>query len=292
MFPQPKPPAEHAVLAGLIERVLRWKSGPLRVPDLAEATGFSRFHLTRRFHLATGETLEGFLRRVRLERAAYWLRTGRGSVLEIATESGYRSPEAFARAFRGAFGMKPTAFRRRTDISWHLESPAKLHWNEHWVDEVTPIVESDVLYFPVRTAIVWRVVGNYAHLSDGWARFAERFEGQIPEGATFISIYLDNMWTHPNMETMRADIGWLADPMAGVVTVPKGMRRLCLAAGRYAVSRRFVERTERNDAWSYMSGKWAVDCTKNPLPSYDEYAAWPLPFEQVRTRLLVGLNAL
>ena len=39
----------HEVLAGLISHVLRCREGLIRVPDLAQQTGFSRFHLARLF---------------------------------------------------------------------------------------------------------------------------------------------------------------------------------------------------------------------------------------------------
>jgi hypothetical protein len=72
---------------------------------------------------------------------------------------------------------------------------------------------------------------------------------------------------------------------------PKGMRRIVIPRGLYATSR-FVERGERNDAWSAMCGRYAGGIRNRPeLLAYDEYAAWPLPFEEVRTRILVGIAA-
>ncbi|AIE85193.1 helix-turn-helix domain-containing protein [Fimbriimonas ginsengisoli] len=277
----------HQLLADLIEHVLRCRQGPIRVPELAEFAGFSRFHLTRLFRQVTEETLEDFLRRIRLERAAYALHHSEALVFEISSECGYRSPEAFSRAFRSAFGVLPTEFRRLTEMSWMLPSPSDLHWNQHWADEDVQFVETDIRYIPVRVAAVWRVVGNYARLADGWQRFQEQFGDRIPVDATFITVYLDNMWTHPTAGTMRADIGWILNPGA---EPPPGMRRFEIHAGPYAVTRRYLARTERNDAWSYLCGRFSQEpAVRRSLVSYDEYRAWPLPFGEVETRILIGL---
>src|SRR6476646_8814202 len=90
----------HELLADLIEHVLRTTNGLVRVPDLARETGFSRFHLTRLFKEVTNEPLEGFIRRIRLERAAFMILHSARSIEEIAGECGYYSSEAFSRAFK------------------------------------------------------------------------------------------------------------------------------------------------------------------------------------------------
>jgi AraC family transcriptional regulator len=273
----------HKILAGVIEDVLRCHSGPIRVPELAESAGFSRFHLGRLFHATTEETLEQFLRRIRLERAAYALTTTNQGVLDISIDSGYRSPEAFSRAFRQAFGRLPSAHRRES-TEWMLPSPSDLHWNADWIEEERkPLNLSEkVTDYPARYAIVWRAVGSYSKLSESWERLQIAYAGEIAATATFITVYLDNMWTHPVSSTMRAEIGWLCGPNA---VPPKGMRRISIPAGAYLATR-FVGRTERNDAWSYMSGKYAN--RRRQIVCYDEYGQWPLPFEKVTTRIIIG----
>src|SRR5262245_59043549 len=121
----------HDLLADLIERVLRTRTGLIRVPELAQEMGFSRFHLARLFHEVTRETLEGFVRRIRLERAAFLLLNSNANIDQVATDCGYRNAEAFSRAFKGAFGVPPSRFRAEQN-SWKLPSPSDLHWNEHW----------------------------------------------------------------------------------------------------------------------------------------------------------------
>jgi AraC family transcriptional regulator len=277
-------PYYHKILAGVIDEVLRCHSGPIRVPELAVSAGFSRFHLARLFHETTEETLEQFLRRIRLERAAHTLISTDQSVLGISIDGGYRSPEAFSRAFRQAFGQLPSIHRRESK-QWMLPSPSDLHWNADWVESERPSMdlEERVVELPARYACVWRAVGSYSKLAESWERLEIAYSGQIPENATFITIYLDNMWTHPVSSTMRAEIGWLCSPSDHP---PLGMRRIVIPAGRYAITR-FVARTERNDAWSYFSGKYTRRSAGQVY--YDEYGGWPLPFARVTTKLMVGL---
>lgn len=281
-------PHYHHILAGVIEDVLRCRTGPIRVPDLATAAGFSRFHLARLFHQTTEETLEQFLRRIRLERAAYNLLNSEQTVLEISIDSGYTSPEAFSRAFRQSFGSLPTAFRKHSE-NWKLPAPTDLHWNADWINpECAPGYDESVVKASVRYACVWRSLGNYSKLEHAWRRFQESYpDAAEHRDRTYVTVYLDNMWTHPVTHTMRADIGWLC--AAGELP-PKGMRRIVIPAGLYA-STRFVERTERNDAWSAMSGKYSERQRNRPeLVSYDEYASWPLPFAEVKTRIMIGIS--
>jgi AraC-like DNA-binding protein len=77
---------------------------------------FSPFHFDRVFKAVTGETLFGFIQRVRLERAAAALLAHQGaSVLEVALDHGLASAATFARAFRARFGIERhhPAHRRR-----------------------------------------------------------------------------------------------------------------------------------------------------------------------------------
>ena len=79
---------------------------------LAGQVELSKFHFHRLFREATGETPKEYVDRLRLEWAALQLRMRRVTVLELALECGYRSHEAFTRAFRARYAMSPRDYRK------------------------------------------------------------------------------------------------------------------------------------------------------------------------------------
>lgn len=95
--------------------------------EVAARVHVSRFHFDRIVGAALDETPGAFRRRLLLERAAYSLAGGL-SVGEAALEAGYLSPEAFARAFRQAHGVAPSAFAG-SGLPFRLPSPNGIHFH-------------------------------------------------------------------------------------------------------------------------------------------------------------------
>jgi AraC family transcriptional regulator len=85
----------------------------LPLSALAAGVGLSRFHLHRLFARIAGETPKQYTLRLRISRGAALLLTSKSSILDIALSCGFKSHEAFTRAFRRRFGMSPSAYRRR-----------------------------------------------------------------------------------------------------------------------------------------------------------------------------------
>lgn len=87
---------------------------PLSLRELAKIAHFSPYHFHRIFAAMIGEPLGQFVQRLRVEKAARrLLAEPRVSVTEIALDCGFSSSATFARAFKLAFGMSASAFRKR-----------------------------------------------------------------------------------------------------------------------------------------------------------------------------------
>ena len=86
---------------------------PLTVERLAAEACISTYHFHRLFRLLLGEPVMEYVRRLRLEHAAYRLRASTRPVSSIARDVGYESADAFGRAFRDRFGESPRAYRTR-----------------------------------------------------------------------------------------------------------------------------------------------------------------------------------
>jgi AraC family transcriptional regulator len=99
----------------------------LRGGDLAGQLFVSRSVLDRLVRANAGEPAARFRRRVLLERAAYRLRCTPADVLDVATEAGYSSAEAFSRAFSRAYGSPPATWRT-TPGSIHVSSASAVHF--------------------------------------------------------------------------------------------------------------------------------------------------------------------
>ena len=80
------------------------------------------------FQAFAAESPAAMRRRFLLERSAWRLSTGVQSVTEIAFDAQYESLEGFCRAFRKAFGMSPTLFRRAGCLRIHLPAPNEYHF--------------------------------------------------------------------------------------------------------------------------------------------------------------------
>ncbi|WP_427885021.1 helix-turn-helix domain-containing protein [Kribbella sp. GL6] len=96
--------------------------------ELAARVRLSRSHLDRMVRAAAGERPARLRRRILLERAAYRLLTGGGSILDVAVEAGYGSHEAFTRAFAREYGVPPAHWRGRPDRI-RLDAPSGIHFH-------------------------------------------------------------------------------------------------------------------------------------------------------------------
>jgi AraC-like DNA-binding protein len=88
-----------------------WRTPPLA--SLAAAAAVTPEHLVRAFTREVGCGPVTALRAIRLQRSALLLRRSNHSVGQIAALCGFDNPFHYSRAFKAAYGVAPTAFRRQ-----------------------------------------------------------------------------------------------------------------------------------------------------------------------------------
>jgi AraC-like DNA-binding protein len=106
--PSAAPSALERRLRPIVEARL---TDPALSPEtLAAAAGLSYHQLYRALRDELGVSPSRFIRGVRVERAAERLRSGAGSVTEVAYSVGFESLSYFSRAFHERFGAAPSTF--------------------------------------------------------------------------------------------------------------------------------------------------------------------------------------
>jgi AraC-like DNA-binding protein len=108
------PPNAEARVTGAVRMIDRHPASPWTLGSLAQEARLSRYHFLRTFDRLVGVTPHQYVLRARLRDAALRLARDSGSILDVALDCGFGDVSNFNRAFRGEFGVSPTAYRQRS----------------------------------------------------------------------------------------------------------------------------------------------------------------------------------
>ncbi len=89
----------------------------LSVEELAAQLKLSRSQLYRKIKAITGQTVNEFIRKIRLERAKQILDSGRGNISEACFSVGFSSPSYFSKCFKAHFGVLPSEIEIKKDVN-------------------------------------------------------------------------------------------------------------------------------------------------------------------------------
>jgi transcriptional regulator GlxA family with amidase domain len=107
------------------------------VEVLAAKACLCRRHFTRRFKMEFGATPAAFVERLRLEEACRRLSSLDNSVDDVGVSVGFKSGDAFRRAFRRRLGVGPNEYRRRMIAGVkHVRTPAQHRQKLHGLSKV------------------------------------------------------------------------------------------------------------------------------------------------------------
>ncbi|MDN4625961.1 helix-turn-helix domain-containing protein [Erwinia sp. DT-104] len=108
-----------AIMRGVVCDTLNWieanLDNDLHIVQLADRSGYTRWHFQRQFKEITGRSISEHVRIRRLVRAAEAIMYTAGRLMDIACDYGYTSQQAMSRVIRSAFGMTPTELRNRAN---------------------------------------------------------------------------------------------------------------------------------------------------------------------------------
>lgn len=254
--------------------------------NLSTIANFSPYHFHRIFKIYTGETLNQFIARVRVEKAATALLMNQSkTITEIALESGFSGSAAFARAFKEYYQISASEYRAgvkspnskiRKTFSNYGKAENKIRkeftmttdyfgdrpFNQSWRIKMSGIKELktnvEIREFKPFTVAYVRHVGPYAADEKLFNTLFEKLfswagpRNLIREDSKILSIYHDN----PDItdeEKLRVSI-CLEVPADTEVSGEIG--KMEIPGGKYAAGHFELTAEDYGDAWQMMYAGW------------------------------------
>lgn len=190
---------------------------PLPLERVAQVAGFSPFHFHRVFSALVGETLNQFVKRLRLERALKLMSQGKNSSLtEVAFACGFASSSDFSRSFKQRYGAPPSAFevetfraQRREEWTAAIEDSDARHLLKGLPPGENPDgFEVELRRLPARRVVYLRVHDPYR--PDVVANAAAKLVAWAEERGLADGQWLGYMWDDPEIverAKCRYDVG-------------------------------------------------------------------------------------
>ncbi len=196
----------------VVDHIQAHLAEPLDLERLSAVACFSPFHFHRLFSAWMGETLQSFVHRLRLERAAQLLVFHRlTTISDIALECGFSSASVFARSFKAAYGVSAGEWRNRKICQTNskpceaetaaflgfskLPGPAARQLENHMTHTLFDV---QVRRLAPLTIAYLRYIGPYKGDTELFRRlFAKLFAwagpgGLMPPGFRYLSLFQDN----------------------------------------------------------------------------------------------------
>ncbi|RPH89108.1 MAG: AraC family transcriptional regulator [Calditrichaeota bacterium] len=260
----------------------------LSLDELAKVANFSPFHFHRIFHALVGETLNQFIQRIRIEKAATMLLGDpKKSITAVALDCGFNSSASFARLFRKAFSISASAWRfeqmqgkskidqmvskngemkskPREEIDTESAYISSINFNQIWRIHMKEQLQTQITVqtLPEMHLAYVRHIGPYK----GDEKLFNRLFGTLFKWAGARGLLLTNdvkclTIYHDNPEITDED----KLRISVCITVPKEtavdgeIGLMTVSAGKYAVGHFEIAVDEYQKAWDTLCGVWLPD---------------------------------
>jgi AraC family transcriptional regulator len=240
---------------------------PVKLGELAHVACFSEFHFHRIFRAVSGETLNNFTNRLRLEKAARLLRYSEQSLTDIALDCGFSSSATFSRAFRSGYDTSPSQFRKSGEIKKSKICKELFPEEEYGLPmsaeekraafpvKLIDIPERQVAYIRVTNAFELDRVLAALKTVIKWAKSQDIFWHGILFGMT-----VDDPHVTPK-HLYRYEV-CLASSLP--FECMEGMSKLKMPAMRYAVIKVSGDIHKVATAWDYLYRDWLINSVHEP----------------------------
>lgn len=243
---------------------------PVSLGEVADASGLSRFHLSRVFPDATGHPVFAYLRGRRLTAAAHALAGGAPDILAVALDAGYGSHEAFTRAFRDFLGLTPEEVRARRSLE-NLPLLEAIRMSD------LPAIQLAEPIFRDKGAMLVAGIRQYHSYEERggipaqWQRFNQHF-GKIPDTVGNSAYGICTAAAPDDSEGFDYTCGV---EVRSLDELPEGFAGLRLPARRYAVFRHDEHVSKIGSTCAAIFGEWlpaaCVKAAAGPLMMIEHY---------------------
>lgn len=261
----------------------------LNLEILASVANFSPFHFHRIFSTFTGETLNNFIKRLRIEKAASLLLSNPDvAVSDVAYKCGFSSNSVFCRAFKDHFKYNAQNYRQAMldELSKNSQPNSKIDKLKINSNDYIRIVELtkkwrnlmktniEVKEMPALDLIYCRHIGQFDQIGKAYEKLFKWAgpRGLIGENTKTATVYHDDPKT--------TDINKVRQ--SACITVNKDVKpegefgKLQVESGKFAVGHFEIDVTEFEQAWNAMC-LWVSENGYQPddRNSYELYHADP-----------------
>ncbi|MDO2398489.1 helix-turn-helix transcriptional regulator [Enterobacter hormaechei] len=101
------------VLNSLIQKIDALLKSNLSIEDLSNITGYSRWYLQRIFKQHFGISPGTYIRKRRVEKAAYAITHEHNRIIDVVIDYNFSSQASFCRTFKSIFGVPPTYYKSK-----------------------------------------------------------------------------------------------------------------------------------------------------------------------------------
>ncbi len=258
----------------------------LSLETLSAVAGFSPFHFHRLFKAFMNETLNAYIKRIRLEKAIYYLSVNADmSVTEIAYQCGFSSAQAMARDFQKQYNKTPSDYRKicNSDSKNWKDQLQALYYDEHITKEKGGELDMNVKVqdMPEMHIAYVRHIGPYKGDSKlfeglfntlmGWAGPRGLF---VPQKTKILTVYYDDPHV-TDEKKLRVDAAITIDEG---VEVEGEIGKSTIPTGKYAIaSFGKLGSDEYEQAWNQLYKEWLPESGYQPAdgPCYENYLSDP-----------------
>lgn len=253
----------------VVEHVNTHLHEPLSLQMLADIACFSSFHFHKIFVAITGETVNAFTNRLRLEKSARLLKYSSTSITGIALDCGFSSSSTFSRSFKQHFGISASQYKRGEEFQNNKICKELFPINEYLLPmsekELQKAFPVTIKNLPKRRVAFIRVVDAYRedlvlkafnHIVD-WAK-----QMGIYETETIFGMSLDDPMVTPK-EKYRYEV-CLTIPDTFEVNNNSGISTMTMPACKYGVTIVSGNINMVATATGYLFNNWLINSKYEP----------------------------